>query len=110
MSRETRRFMRLMVFFDLPTITKTDKRAYVLFRRFLLKDGYDMIQWSVYGRVVNGSDDAETHLKRLASNLPPTGSVRCLQISEKQFANIKLMVGTAKLQEKKVNAAQLLLF
>lgn len=110
MSKETRRFMRLMVFFDLPTITKADKRAYTLFRRFLLKDGYDMIQWSVYGRVTNGSDDTETHLKRLATNLPPAGSVRCLQISEKQFANIKLMVGTAKLQEKKVNAAQLLLF
>ena len=102
--------MRLMVFFDLPTITKKDKRAYVLFRRFLLNDGYDMIQWSVYGRIINGSDSATIHLNRLAANLPPTGSVRCLQISEKQFANIKLLVGKAKIQEKKINATQLLLF
>ena len=102
--------MRLMVFFDLPTLTKAEKRTYTLFRRFLLQDGYDMIQWSVYGRVVNGVDDAETHLRRLAANLPSAGSVRCLKISEKQFSQIKMLVGTAKIQEKKVNASQMLLF
>ena len=102
--------MRLIVFFDLPTKTKADKRAYTLFRRFLLQDGYDMIQWSVYGRVINGSDDANTHSKRLENNLPAAGSVRCLQISEKQFAAIRLLVGIQKHQEKKVNADQLLLF
>lgn len=102
--------MRLMVFFDLPVKSRAERRAYTLFRRFLLRDGYDMIQFSVYARMVNGNDGAEKHLKRLAANLPPAGSVRCLQISEKQFANIKLMVGTAKFQEKKVNAEQLLLF
>ena len=51
MSVETRRYMRLMVFFDLPTVTKTERRAYTLFRRFLLNDGFDMIQFSVYGRI-----------------------------------------------------------
>lgn len=109
MSRETRRFMRLMVFFDLPTLTKADKKAYVVFRRFLIQDGYDMIQWSVYGRIINGFDDLETHLKRLSTNLPAEGSVRCLQISEKQFAQMKLLVGVPKIQEKKINAQQLLL-
>jgi CRISPR-associated protein Cas2 len=109
MSRENRRFMRLMVFFDLPTLTKADKRAYVVFRRFLIQDGYDMIQWSVYGRVTNGFDDMQTHLRRLAGNLPPDGSVRCLQISEKQFVQMKLLVGRPRIQEKKVNAEQLLL-
>lgn len=102
--------MRLLVFFDLPVTTKEKKRAYTLFRRFLIQDGYDMVQWSVYGRVVNGNDDAEKHLKRLASNLPKEGSVRCLQISEKQFSSMKLLVGTQQFQEKKVNDAQILLF
>ncbi|MGC8697432.1 MAG: CRISPR-associated endonuclease Cas2, partial [Halothiobacillus sp.] len=68
MSYETRRFMRLMVFFDLPTLTREDKRAYTLFRRFLIQDGYDMLQWSVYGRITNGAADLETHLKRLTEN------------------------------------------
>ena len=101
--------MRLLVFFDLPTITRDDKRAYTLFRRFLLKDGYDMIQWSVYGRVVNGYDNMETHVQRLNANLPPDGSVRCLQISEKEFTRMKVLVGRPKKQEKTVTSAQLVL-
>lgn len=109
MSKETRRFMRLLVFFDLPTLTKADKRAYVAFRRFLIQDGYDMIQWSVYGRIINGFDDMQTHLKRLSANLPPDGSVRALQVSEKQFAQMKLLVGLPRIQEKTVNAIQLVL-
>lgn len=109
MSKETRRFMRLLVFFDLPTLTKADKRAYVVFRRFLIQDGYDMIQWSVYGRIINGFDDMLTHMKRLSTNLPPDGSVRSLQVSEKQFAQMKLLVGNPRAQEKTVNAVQLVL-
>ena len=110
MSEATRRYMRLLVFFDLPVTTREKRRIYTLFRRFLIQDGYDMIQWSVYGRMVNGTDDAEKHLKRLADNLPKEGSIRCLQVSEKQFANMRLLVGTKNFQEKKVNADQMLLF
>lgn len=65
--------MRLIVFFDLPMVTKAEKRAYVQFRRFLINDGYDMIQWSVYGRLLSGADDQEKHLRRLADSLPPRG-------------------------------------
>lgn len=110
MSGATRRYMRMLVLFDLPVTTREKRRAYTLFRRFLIQDGYDMIQWSVYARMVNGMDDAEKHLKRLANNLPQEGSIRCLQVSEKQFANMKLLLGTRKFQEKKVNANQMLLF
>lgn len=110
MSKETRRIMRLIVFFDLPMVTKTEKRAYVQFRRFLLNDGYDMIQWSVYGRLLNGSDNQDKHLRRLVDNLPPAGSVRCMTVTEKQFAGIRLLVGMPLFQEKKVTASQMLLF
>ncbi len=102
--------MRLLVFFDLPMVTKTEKRAYVQFRRFLLNDGYDMIQWSVYGRLLAGSDDQEKHLRRLADHLPPAGSIRCMTVTEKQYAGIRLLVGKPTFQEKKVTANQLLLF
>ena len=102
--------MRIMVLFDLPTITKTDKRAYTIFRRFLLNDGYDMIQFSIYGRILNGSDAEEKHMKRLIANLPPEGSVRVLTVTEKQYANMKLLVGLPLFQEKKVNANQITLF
>ena len=110
MSTETRRFMRLIVFFDLPMVTKTEKRAYVQFRRFLLNDGYDMIQWSIYGRLLNGNDAQQKHTKRLVDNLPPAGAVRCMTVTEKQFAGIQLLVGMPLFQEKKVTAEQMLLF
>lgn len=102
--------MRMMVFFDLPTTTKADKRAYTLFRRFLLNDGYDMIQFSVYGRIVNGNDAEEKHTKRLLANLPEAGSIRQLTVTEKQYASMKMLVGLPLFQEKKVNSAQILLF
>jgi CRISPR-associated protein Cas2 len=110
MSIETRRYMRLLVFFDLPMVTKAEKRAYQQFRKFLLNDGYDMIQWSVYGRILNGVDAEKKHLARLAENLPPEGSVRCLTVTEKQYASMRLLVGMPLFQEKKVSASQLLLF
>lgn len=102
--------MRMMVFFDLPTVTKAEKRAYTLFRRFLLNDGYDMIQFSIYGRILNGTDAEEKHMKRLVSNLPSEGSIRVLTVTEKQYASMKILVGMPLFQEKQVNANQILLF
>lgn len=110
MSGENRRFMRLMVFFDLPVVTKAERRAYTVFRRFLINDGYDMIQFSVYGRLLNGNDALEKHMKRLVDNLPPEGSVRCLTVTEKQYANMRLLVGMPLFQEKTVKSDQMLLF
>jgi len=102
--------MRLLVFFDLPMVSKAEKRAYVQFRRFLLNDGYDMIQYSVYGRILNGNDAEAKHLRRLADSLPPEGSVRSMTVTEKQYAGIRLLVGMPLFQEKKVGVAQMLLF
>lgn len=102
--------MRMMVFFDLPMVTRAEKRAYTVFRRFLLNDGYDMIQFSVYGRILNGSDAEQKHLKRLTANLPPAGSVRVLTVTEKQYASMLLLVGLPLFQEKKVKASQMMLF
>ena len=110
MSAETRRYMRILVFFDLPVVTRAERRAYTIFRRFLLNDGYDMIQFSIYGRILNGNDAETKHMKRLVDNLPPAGSVRCLSVTEKQFASMKLLVGLPLFQEKAVKAQQMLLF
>lgn len=110
MSLANRKFMRLIVFFDLPVKTKTQKKAYVRFRKFLLRDGYDMAQYSVYARIINGNDALDKHLKRLEFNLPPEGSVRALQVTEKQYTKIKILVGKKRFQEKAVTDQQLLLF
>tara|TARA_R110002049_G_scaffold63757_1_gene169199 strand:- start:10044 stop:10376 length:333 start_codon:yes stop_codon:yes gene_type:complete len=109
MSKETRLFMRLLVFFDLPTTSRKDRRAYTLFHRYLVKQGYDMIQYSVYGRVVNGLDNLETHMNRLRANLPPNGLVQCMRVTEKQFAGMHLLVGDQSPQEKRVGGKQMIL-
>lgn len=110
MAESTRRYMRMLVFFDLPVVTRSERRAYAQFRRFLLNDGFDMIQFSVYGRILNGRDAEDKHMQRVVANLPARGSVRVLTITEKQYASMKLLVGLPLFQEKRVNAQQILLF
>lgn len=102
--------MRLIVFFDLPVTTAAKRKAANQFRKFLQKDGYQMLQLSVYARIVRGRDALYKHHKRLAINLPEEGSIRCLEVTEKQYASMLLLLGEQKVQEKKVNANQLLLF
>ncbi len=103
-------FMRMIVLFDLPVTTKAKMRAANQFRQFLLKDGYQMLQLSIYTCLVRGRDSMEKHHKRLVEHLPEEGAIRCISITEKQFANMEILVGEKKPQEKKVNSNQLLLF
>ena len=104
------KFMRILVFFDLPVVKKKERKVYAQFRRFLLNDGYDMIQYSVYSRLCNGTDMTNKHLKRLNTILPEKGSVRCLTITEKQYEEMKFLVGKPTIKEKSINCNQLSLF
>ena len=87
------KFMRILVFFDLPVKTKDERRYATSFRNFLLRDGYHMVQYSLYARVCYGLDSVKTHEKRLNSVLPPSGSVRLLVVTEKQYQSIKILLG-----------------
>ena len=99
-----------MVFFDLPVKTKAQRRVATGFRSFLLKDGYHMIQYSLYARVCNGNDAVEKHEKRLRAALPDNGSVRLLIVTEKQYESIRVLVGKLKEEEKQPAYEQLSLF
>ena len=91
-----------MVFFDLPVKTKIQRRAATRFRSFLLKDGYFMMQYSVYCRVCNGIDAVEQHKKRLEENKPDNGCVRLLVLTEKQFERMDIIIGNyVKYEEEK---------
>lgn len=87
------RFMRVIVMFDLPTTTAEDKKNYQHFRKDLLKLGFDMIQFSVYSRITRNYDDARKYINRVKFILPPVGSVRVLQVTEKQYAGMIVMLG-----------------
>lgn len=101
--------MWLFVFFDLPVKEKPERHAATRFRNFLLKDGYMMIQFSVYARICNGQDRADKHMQRIQANLPQKGSVRSLQITDKQYERMKTLVGKRSANEK-TKAEQLVLF
>ena len=109
MKSEEARFVWMFVFFDLPVGTKTDRRWATRFRNFLKDDGFLMLQWSVYARVCRGEDAADKHVQRVIKNLPPKGSVRTLQVTDKQYARMKLMLGEASTSEKKASQQLVLL-
>lgn len=87
------KFMRILVFFDLPVVTAKERKAATKFRNFLVKDGYHMVQWSVYSRICNGTDAIAMHKSRLNQNLPEKGSVRMLTLTEKQYESIEVLLG-----------------
>ena len=87
------KFMRMIVFFDLPVTEKAAQKAATKFRNFLINDGYLMVQYSVYSRVCNGYDAVKTHEKRLKQHFPPNGSVRLLTITEKQYESMQILLG-----------------
>lgn len=93
------RFMRLIVMFDLPVVTDEEKRIYSKFRKFLLKDGYIMVQFSIYSRICKNSDDVYKHINRIKQNLPSRGNIRLLQVTEKQYNDMQLLVGAKETEE-----------
>lgn len=102
--------MRIMVFFDLPVNTASNRREATRFRNFLLKDGYHMLQYSVYIRICNGVDSVDMHRRRLKGNLPKNGSVRLLVITERQFESVEVLVGPRTKAEEPFEGEQLSLF
>lgn len=101
------KFMRIIVFFDLPVSTKTERHLATSFRRFLLNDGYYMLQFSVYARLCNSVENAEQHFARLEKEAPKDGSVRCMIVTEKQYASMKIITGKKKVKESSVDFFQL---
>jgi len=104
------RFMRIIVMFDLPVKTPAQRKVATKFRKFLIEDGYHMLQFSIYARVCNGSDAVEKHKKRLSISLPNNGSVRMMVITEKQYQSIEILVGALKEEKNEVKYEQLTLY
>ena len=102
--------MRMLVFFDLPVTTKAERREATRFRSFLLKDGYHMIQYSMYARVCNGTDAVHKHKQRLKRSLPDNGSVRLLVITEKQYESVEILLGSLCQADEHFETEQLSIF
>ena len=86
--------MRLLIFFDLPMETSKDRREYSRFHKFLIKSGFIMMQKSVYSKLVINNVTSEAVKEKVARNLPPSGIVELLEITENQFSRIEYLVGS----------------
>ena len=85
--------MRTMVFFDLPNIYAKDKRNYLLFRKYLLSEGFIMMQESVYSKIVMNSQQSILLIDRLRKKAPKKGLIQVLTITEKQYSQIEYIIG-----------------
>lgn len=88
--------MRVIVLFDLPTETAKDLREYRLFRTFLIRSGFIMMQESVYTKLAINPSVAELVKNQVRKNLPPDGLVQMLTVTEKQFQSMELLLGNAQ--------------
>jgi len=82
--------MWVIVMFDLPTATKNERKEYTLFRNSIQKDGFQMFQFSMYIRHCTSRENADVHVRRVKTMLPPEGHIGILCITDKQFGMMEI--------------------
>lgn len=90
------RYMRLVVFFDLPVETSAELKEYRNFRKFLLKSGFVMMQESVYSKIVLNQTAAESVCDNIRKHKTSKGIIQLLSITERQFERMEIIVGEAQ--------------
>ena len=95
--------------FDLPVDTKAARKEYTRFRKALLRQGFMMLQFSVYARYFGSEEASEAHRKRMRAMLPTKGQVRLMSVTDRQFGKMEIFYGK-KREETEKPPEQLLLF
>ena len=101
--------MRILVSFDLPVETSKDRREYRRFRKFLLKEGFAMTHYSLYSKLTLNATQSNSIEKHVEENRPPKGSVFILTITERQFAQMRFIVGESQSGESVVQSDESLI-
>lgn len=104
------KFMRVLLMFDIPTKSKKEQKYATRFRNELIKQGFFMMQFSVYMRICKGISAAKSAVERVRGILPPLGNVRTLIITAKQFDNMQILLGSAGFNERMNDDKNLVLF
>lgn len=85
--------MRIVVFFDLPVITASQRKTYRTFRKYLVKNGFLMMRESVYCKLAQNSSVGETIIENIRKNRPTEGLVQVLKVTEKQYGKMEYIIG-----------------
>ena len=99
----------VLVLFDLPVGTPEERRDAANFRKDLIKDGYMMVQFSVYARPCGSADRVDTQVRRLRPRIPKSGEVRGLIISDAQWGRM-IVVRSQKKEDPEAMPEQMLFF
>ena len=83
----------MFVMFDLPVASKQQRRVATQFRQFLIRQGFSMLQFSVYARYLDSADAADEHATRIKVMLPSEGEVRLLAVTDRQFGKMRVFTG-----------------
>jgi CRISPR-associated protein Cas2 len=103
------RLMWIFVMFDLPVTSKAESRAATRFREYLLDEGFEKSQFSVYARFCNGKEQFEAYLRRIETHLPERGDIHILTFTDRQYETIVRFSGQRRKRRRK-NPDQLALF
>ncbi len=101
--------MWLFAMFDLPVTTKVARREYTRFRTFLLNEGFQRLQFSIYVRYCANEEAANLFRQRIRKRLPPAGNIRLVAVTDRQFGKMEVFLGQNKLKPEGT-PDQLLLF
>lgn len=85
--------MRTIVFFDLPNVYLKDKKNYIKFRKYLISEGFIMLQESVYSKISLNLQQCNLLINRIKKNSPKKGIIQVLNITEKQYSQIEYIIG-----------------
>jgi len=91
----------LFTMFDLPVDTKEARRRYTEFRKALLRDGFSMLQFSVYARYCGSEETSEIHRKRIGAAVPDEGQVRLVSVTDRQFEKMQVFYGKTRHEPEK---------
>lgn len=103
------KYMKLLCMFDLPMDTSEQQRIYRKFRKDIISEGFSMIQYSVYVRTCPNRQYAMQLEKRLQKIMPKEGNVRLLTVTEKQYEEMKILVGSKKVTEEALGLERMII-
>lgn len=93
------KYMRLILFFDLPSKEDYERKEYSIFHNALIKNGYVMMQFSVYIKATNSISKVKREIEKIKKFIPKSGNIRILSITEKQYLNMEIILGHKNINE-----------
>lgn len=101
--------VRLLCMFDLPVQTPEEKRHYRIFRKHLIENGFVMLQYSIYYCSLPNRSALKKYERILKAKLPKKGQIRLMYVTENQFKEMQILVGTKAQQEVVVGTNRLVI-